>query len=143
MRTGPAKAGSVEESLASGNGGSSGAARFGTRGEMSGTPPFRTWNRLTNGNVATRPAEAAIRAFGVLECSATKPHSTEPSASPPWKVIRYVPSARACTHAGTDTWTDVFSEAIVLVQQNPATISVAITTAGRCTSASTSNVAAL
>ena len=71
------------------------------------------------------------------------PHSTEPSASPPWKVIRYVPSARACTHAGTEICTEVFSEAIVLVQQNPHTISVGIMIDGRWIRARTTSVKTL
>ena len=141
IRTGPASAGSAEDSVAG-----KGAALAGPghgEGVWSGTPPLSMWKRLTRGKVMTSPEAAAMRALGVVVCSATRPQRTEPSARPPWKVMRYVPRARAWTHAGTETWTEVLSEAMVLVQQKPEKTSGTMMIAGRWTKASMSRVPAL
>src|ERR1700761_601210 len=91
-------------------------------------------------DIAMPTAEQINATFVELRCAIT-PHTTLPRAIPPWKVIRYVPSARAYTHPGTESCTDTFSVDIVVVQAKPAPISVAIATAGICTNASSSRVA--
>src|SRR6202789_330594 len=91
--------------------------------------------RRINGKLAANPIDAQISETRVELRCAIAPHTTLPSANPPWNAIRYTPSARAYTHAGTLNCTDTFSVDIVVVHAKPAPISVTITTAGIRTSA--------
>src|SRR6185312_9241310 len=128
-------------SSGSGTAWSFGSGRFGLYGVRSGSEPFRMWIRSVNGSETASPHAAQISAIFTELRWAIAPQTTDPSASPPWNVIRYSPSARACTHRGTDNCTLTFSVDIVLVQQNPAPSSAGITAHGDCTSAITTSAA--
>ncbi len=62
---------------------------------------------------------------------------------PPWKVIMYVPSARAWTQAGTASWTETLMVDMVLVHAKPERISVGMISDGLRTNARISRTATL